>query len=62
MKVVCVYCATEGKPALISEKEPLDDPRETHGVCVVHQRRLARTTKKSSQQPPRVSVSRRPLT
>ncbi len=61
MKVVCVYSATEGKPALISEIEPLDDLRVTHGICAAHQRRLARTAKKSSQQPLHVSVSRRPV-
>ncbi len=43
MKVVCAHCATEGKPALMREKEPLDDPRVTHGIWVEHQRRLART-------------------
>ena len=52
MKVVCAYCAAEGKPALIGEKAPLDDPRETHGICVVHQRRLAWTSEESFQQSP----------
>ncbi len=42
MKVVCVYCAEEGKPALIREKEPLDDPRVTHGVCAEHHLRLVK--------------------
>ncbi len=36
----------------MGEKEPLDDPRGTRGICAPHQRRLARTVKKSSQQPP----------
>ena len=40
MIVVCAYCAKEGKPALIREKDPLDDPRVTHGVCAEHQLRL----------------------
>ncbi len=52
MKVVCVYCATEGKPALIGEKEPLDDPRVTHGICAEHQRRLARA---AEEHPPRTA-------
>jgi hypothetical protein len=52
MKVVCAYCASEGKPALMGEREPLDDPRVTHGICAAHQRRLARTAKKSSKQTP----------
>lgn len=41
MKVMCAHCANEGPPALLREKEPLEDPRVTHGVCAEHQRRLA---------------------
>ncbi len=52
MNVVCAYCAAEGKPALIGEKEPFDDPRETHGICAAHQRRLAWTSEESFQQSP----------
>ena len=40
MKVVCADCAKEGKPALIREKEPLDDPTITHGMCADHCRQL----------------------
>ncbi len=36
MKVVCIYCEKEGVPAVIREKEPLDDPRVTHGICRRH--------------------------
>jgi len=50
MKVVCVYCATEGKPALMGEKAPLDDPRQTHGVCAEHLRRLARPVEDSAER------------
>ncbi len=40
MKVVCAWCLEEGKPALVREKEPLEDPEETHGVCPEHKERL----------------------
>jgi len=40
MKVICMYCVKAGEPALIREKEPLDDPRVTHGVCPRHQVQL----------------------
>lgn len=33
---VCANCLQEGKPAIIGEKEPLDDRRETHGICPAH--------------------------
>ncbi|MGE5850344.1 MAG: PilZ domain-containing protein [Candidatus Methylomirabilota bacterium] len=37
MRVVCIYCEKEAVPALIREKDPLDDPRVTHGICRRHQ-------------------------
>ncbi len=40
MKVMCAHCAKEGKPALIRETEPLDDPMITHGICAEHRRLL----------------------
>jgi hypothetical protein len=40
MRVVCSWCEEEGKPALVREKEPLDDPEETHGVCPEHKEKL----------------------
>jgi hypothetical protein len=36
MKIVCSWCRQEGKPELVGEKVPLDDARETHGICVAH--------------------------
>ena len=36
MKVICSWCRQAGKPELVGEKAPLDDARETHGICVVH--------------------------
>jgi len=36
MKVVCSWCRREGKTALMGEKAPLKDTRETHGICTVH--------------------------
>ncbi len=40
MRVICAWCQAEGRPALLREVEPLDDPTETHGICAAHQRRL----------------------
>lgn len=36
MKIVCSWCRQEGKTELVGEKPPLDDARETHGICVPH--------------------------
>ncbi len=40
MKVLCAWCQREGKPALLGEREPFDDPKETHGICGEHAHRL----------------------
>jgi hypothetical protein len=40
MRVVCAWCRQEGRPGLLSEREPLDDPAETHGICHRHSGRV----------------------
>jgi hypothetical protein len=40
MKVICSWCEAEGKPVIVREKEPFDDPDETHGVCAEHKAKL----------------------
>jgi hypothetical protein len=40
MKVVCAWCKQEGRFAVLGEREPFDDPTETHGVCSVHSAKL----------------------
>ncbi len=36
MKVVCAWCERDGVPAFMGEREPLDDPSITHGICPRH--------------------------
>ncbi len=36
MRIVCSWCRREGKFAVIGEKAPMDDHRETHGICGSH--------------------------
>jgi hypothetical protein len=33
---ICSWCQAEGSPADLGEREPLDDPAETHGLCQRH--------------------------
>src|SRR5438309_1588588 len=43
MRVLCAWCLKENKPeaeALIGEREPLADKRESHGICEHHRREL----------------------
>ena len=37
MKVICSWCWGEGRVGLVGEKAPLEDLRETHGICREHQ-------------------------
>ena len=36
MRIVCSWCRNEGQIGLVGEKAPLEDRRETHGICVTH--------------------------
>jgi hypothetical protein len=36
MKVICASCRVEGRPGVLGEKAPFDDPAETHGYCARH--------------------------
>lgn len=40
MKILCAWCLKEGKPALMGESPPLDDPTETHALCPEHRRQV----------------------
>lgn len=36
MKAFCAWCRGEGLVGFLGEREPLDDPGETHGICSRH--------------------------
>ena len=36
MHIICSWCRREGQIGLVGEKEPLEDRRETHGICLEH--------------------------
>jgi hypothetical protein len=40
MRVLCAWCEREGRPALLREDPPFDDPLPTHGVCDEHSAHL----------------------
>ncbi len=40
MKIICSWCRGEGQVGLVGEKAPLEDRRETHGICLDHQRAM----------------------
>ena len=49
MKVVCSWCRKEGKAEFVREKAPLDDARETHGICVSHRDQIRQRWQASLQ-------------
>jgi hypothetical protein len=36
MHILCAWCCREGRPGYLGEREPLDNPQPTHGVCARH--------------------------
>jgi hypothetical protein len=36
MRIICSWCRGEGRIGLVGEKKPLEDRRETHGICLAH--------------------------
>ncbi len=49
MRVICASCRSEGRPGLIGERPPYDDPRETTGVCWRHK---LQTLKRAQEHEP----------
>ena len=40
MQVLCAWCRRESKPGYLGEREPLENPGPTHGVCAHHKKQL----------------------
>lgn len=40
MHILCAWCRREGQPGYLGEREPLDNPQPTHGVCARHKVQL----------------------
>lgn len=36
MRILCAWCCRDGQPGYLGEREPLDNPEPTHGVCARH--------------------------
>jgi hypothetical protein len=36
MKILCAWCCREGQPGYLGEREPLENPQATHGICAHH--------------------------
>lgn len=57
MKVVCAWCAKEGRLTLVDENARMTDWHGTHGICPAHQEQLERTqAHPEAQSPPNRST------
>ncbi len=59
MKIVCSWCRQEGKTELVGEKAPLDDARETHGICAAHRHEVEARWRRSLYSASHSGVSTR---
>lgn len=51
MKAVCAWCRAEGRPGLIGERPPFEDPAEVRGICWAHKLEVLARTRTSSGAP-----------
>ena len=51
MIVACAWCEAEGRSYVMAEREPLDDRRVTHSVCVEHRTELLSQLARMSRTP-----------
>jgi hypothetical protein len=40
MQILCAWCCRDGQPGYLGEREPLDNPGPTHGICARHRAQL----------------------
>ena len=40
MQILCAWCCRDGQPGYLGEREPLENPEPTHGICAHHTARL----------------------
>ncbi len=61
MHIICSWCRKEGQSGLVGEKAPLDDRRETHGICRHHYEKAQMEWRLSIQISPRKELSLHPI-
>ena len=51
MIVACAWCEAEGRFSVMAEREPLDDRRVTHSVCVEHHTEVLKQLARMARTP-----------
>jgi hypothetical protein len=57
MIVACAWCEAEGRRYVMAEREPLEDRRVTHTVCVEHRTELLSQLARMARTPARPSMA-----
>ncbi|HXG05566.1 MAG TPA: hypothetical protein VNO23_19390 [Candidatus Binatia bacterium] len=52
MKAFCAWCRRDGLVGFLGDREPLDDPGETHGICPRHHAELIAELHRDLSAPP----------
>ncbi len=50
MIVVCAWCEAEGRPYVLTEREPLEDRTTTHTICARHRAALLEELRRLDQR------------
>jgi len=61
MHIICSWCRKEGQIGLVGEKDPLEDRRETHGICLAHYETARIEWRAASRALARTDVPRAPI-
>jgi len=56
VRAICAWCQAEGSPADLGEREPLEDPVETHGLCQRHLTQLLGAARSRPSAGPRLLI------
>jgi len=56
VRAICAWCRAEGVPADLGEREPLEDPVETHGLCQRHLTQLLAAVPSRPSADPRLLI------
>ena len=56
MRAICSWCEAEGEPGYLGEREPLESPEETHGVCQRHLAQMLTAPRAPSSGAPQLLI------
>ena len=61
MYIVCSWCRRDGQIGIVGEKDPLEDRRETHGICLDHLQVEQRQWRENARTSAKIDSRRLPV-